>query len=93
MSKNKDRVESSSTVTAVTAKEKRSGYGRRNTDLTPYDTELLGELEKGIQECIIKLEHAYERMERNQEEFDRLKSESGIMIDDTQQIISTFQVA
>lgn len=90
MSKTKDRVEGFSTVTA---KERRTGtgYGRRAKDLTADDIEMLGKLETSIEEYTANLEQAWQRMERNQEEFDRLKSESGVMIDDTEQIISTFQ--
>ena len=88
MSKTKDRVEGLSTVTA---KDKRAGYGRRATDLTADEIEMLGKLEKGIEEYLAYLEQAWQRMEQSQEQFDRLKSESGVMIDDTQQIISAFQ--
>ena len=90
MSKNKGRVEGAGTVTV---KEKRSNYGRRSTDLTPDDIELIGEFEKVIHECTLELENAHERMELNQEQFDRLKSESRIMQADTEQIIATFEIA
>lgn len=93
MSKNKGRAEGSGTVAAATKEDRRSSYGRRSTDLTPDDMEMLGELEKAVNECVIELEHAYKRMERDQEEFDRLKSEGRVMLADTKQIIATFQTA
>jgi hypothetical protein len=93
MSRNKERATGSSISSAATAKERRSSRGRRRTDWTEEDIEMVGEVEKAIQQCTLGLEHAYERMERNREDFDRLKSESRIMLADTERIIETFQTA
>jgi len=95
MSKNKERATDSSTATSstATAPERRSSHGRRRSDWTEDDIEMIGEVEKVIQQCTLGLEHAYERMERDQENFDRLTSESRIMLADTENIIATFQPA
>lgn len=90
MSRNKDKAGASS---AVTAEERRASYGRRKTDLTPDDIEMLGKLEQIIQEGTTTLEHAFERMKDNQREFGELKAESKRMLSDTQQMIATFQAA
>jgi len=93
MNKNKERAAGSSIATAATARERRSSHGRRRTDLTEDDSKMIEEVEKVIQQCTVGLEDAYERMERNRENFGRLKSESRIMLADTERIIATFQTA
>jgi hypothetical protein len=93
MNKNKERATSSSTATAAVAEERRRSHGRRRIDWTEEDIEMLGDVEKAIQQCILGLEHAYKRMERTQEDFGRLKSESRIMLADTEHIIATFETA
>jgi hypothetical protein len=97
MSKNKGRAEGSgNAATAAKTKVERrvvAGYGRRNTDLTPDDLEMLEELKRAVNECVNELALAYERMEEKQEEFDRLKSEGRVMLADTKKIIATFQTA
>ncbi|HWT00295.1 MAG TPA: hypothetical protein VN256_08615 [Pyrinomonadaceae bacterium] len=96
MIRNKDREANSGPATAARAKEakekeRRVNYGRRSTDITPNDVEMLGKLDKAVDECLVELEQTYERMERDQAEFDRLKSESRVMLTDTKRLLATFQ--